>query len=64
MTSHSTQDIEIAKDGHRRILAEVEQNEDPHRAALEDNPAEPECVSWSTALAVLVYFPEISVSPS
>jgi len=57
MTSHSTQDIEIAKDGHRRILAEVEQNEDPHRAALEDNPAETERVSWSTALSVLVFLP-------
>lgn len=57
MDSHSMQEIEVAKDGHHRIHAEVVQNEDPHRAALEDNPAETERVSWSTALAVLVFLP-------
>ncbi len=37
---------------HKRDVFELE--DDPHRAALEDNPEVAERPSWSTCLAVLV----------
>lgn len=39
---------------HQPNISALDLEDDPHRAALEDNPDKAEIPSWSTLLAVLV----------
>ena len=44
---------------HEKALAEdVYLEDDPHRAALEDNPDKPEKLTWGTVLSIFVRGPE------
>ena len=47
------QDVEEAKRVHQNEHHEFLGYEDPHKAALEDNPERPEKLTWSVALSAL-----------
>jgi hypothetical protein len=43
---------------HEKVVDEdVYLEDDPHRAALEDNPDKPEKLTWSTVLSIFVSGP-------